>query len=161
MVPVEGGRSNSHGTDHRQPASERGCTMSTPGMPGHAAETGPAPGTGHDRPMQGRVARVAGASKGIGAATGEAFAAAGAAVVLAARDAAALESVARQIKARGGQAIAIPADVSDAGSVRDLVASTLDAYGRLDAAVNNATDGQRAAPLADIDPAEVDRGVAT
>ena len=112
-------------------------------------------------PMHGRVALVAGASKGIGAATAEAFADAGAAVVLAARDAAALETVAQQIKARGGQATAIPADVSDADSVRDLVASTLDAYGRLDAAFNNATDGPRPAPLADIDPAEFDRGIAT
>src|ERR1700734_945599 len=112
-------------------------------------------------PMHGRVALVAGASKGIGAATAAAFADAGAAVVLAARDAAALETVAQQIKARGGQATAIPADVSDDGSMRDLVASTLDAYGRLDAAFNNATDGPRPAPLADIDPAEFDRGIAT
>ncbi|HEY7918991.1 MAG TPA: SDR family oxidoreductase, partial [Streptosporangiaceae bacterium] len=42
-----------------------------------------------------------------------------------------------------------------------LVASTLDAYGRLDAAFNNATDGPLPAPLADIDPAEFDRGIAT
>jgi NAD(P)-dependent dehydrogenase (short-subunit alcohol dehydrogenase family) len=112
-------------------------------------------------PMHGRVALVAGASKGIGAATAAAFADAGAAVVLAARDAAALETVAQQIRARGGQAVAIPADVSDAGSVRNLVASTLDAYGRLDAAFNNATDGPLPAPLADIDPAEFDRGIAT
>ena len=111
-------------------------------------------------PMHGRVALVAGASKGIGAATAAAFADAGAAVVLAARDTVALETVAQQIKARGGQATAIPADVSDAGSMRDLVASTLDAYGRLDAAFNNATDGPRPAPLADIDPAEFDRGIA-
>ena len=117
------------------------------------------PGT--SSPMQGRVALVAGASKGIGAATAAAFADAGAAVVLAARDAAALETVAQQIRTRGGQAVAIPADVSDAGSVRNLVASTLDAYGRLDAAFNNATDGPLPAPLADIDPAEFDRGIAT
>ena len=45
--------------------------------------------------------------------------------------------------------------------MRDLVASTLDAYGRLDAAFNNATDGPLPAPLADIDPAEFDRGIAT
>jgi NAD(P)-dependent dehydrogenase (short-subunit alcohol dehydrogenase family) len=112
-------------------------------------------------PLHGRVALVAGASKGIGAATAAAFADAGAAVVLAARDAAALETVAEQIRARGGQATAIPADVSDDGSVRHLVASTLDAYGRLDAAFNNATAGPLPAPLADIDPAEFDRGIAT
>jgi NAD(P)-dependent dehydrogenase (short-subunit alcohol dehydrogenase family) len=135
--------------------------MSTPRMPGYAADTEPAPAGGHDRPMQGQVALVAGASKGIGAATAEAFAGAGAAVVLAARDAAALESVAQNIRARGGRATAIRADVSDADSVRALVESALDAYGRLDAAFNNATDGPMPAPLAEIDPAEFDRGIAT
>ena len=53
------------------------------------------------QPMSGRVALVAGASKGIGAATAEAFAAAGAAVVLAARDTTALKAVADGIQARG------------------------------------------------------------
>jgi len=135
--------------------------MSTPGTPGYAAQTAPPPAAGLDRPMQGRVALVAGASKGIGAATAEAFADAGAAVVLAARDAAALESVAQKIRARGGRATAIRADVSDADSVRSLVESALDTYGRLDAAFNNATDGPMPAPLAEIDPAEFDRGIAT
>jgi NAD(P)-dependent dehydrogenase (short-subunit alcohol dehydrogenase family) len=112
-------------------------------------------------PMQGRVALVAGASKGIGAATAEAFADAGASVVLAARDQAALEAVARRIEARGGQAIAVAADVADADSMRSLVEATLAAYGRLDAAFNNAAAGPRPAPLADIDPDEFDRGIAT
>ena len=135
--------------------------MSTPATPRHAAETAPAPAPGEDRLMQGRVALIAGASKGIGAATAEAFAAAGAAVVLAARDATALESVAEKIRACGGRATALRADVSDAGSVRALVESTLDTYGRLDAAFNNATDGPLPAPLADIDPGDFDRGIAT
>jgi NAD(P)-dependent dehydrogenase (short-subunit alcohol dehydrogenase family) len=135
--------------------------MDMPATPSTAAGTAPAPGPGDDRPMRGRVALIAGASKGIGAATAEAFAAAGAAVVLAARDAAALESVADRIRACGGQATAIRTDVSDAGSMRHLVESAVDAYGRLDAAFNNATDGPRPAPLADIDPEEFDRGIAT
>jgi NAD(P)-dependent dehydrogenase (short-subunit alcohol dehydrogenase family) len=130
-------------------------------MPGYAADAAPAPAAGGDRPMEGRVALIAGASKGIGAATAEAFADAGAAVVLAARDIAALESVAQKIRDRGGQATAIRADVSDAGSVSALVESTLDTYGRLDAAFNNATDGPMPAPLADIEPGEFDRGIAT
>ena len=112
-------------------------------------------------PMHGRVALVAGASRGIGAAAAEAFAAAGAAVVLAARDAAAIESVAQRIKAGGGQATAVRTDVTDADSVRGLVDAAISAYGRLDAAFNNATDGPRPAPLADIDAGEFDQGIAT
>jgi NAD(P)-dependent dehydrogenase (short-subunit alcohol dehydrogenase family) len=111
--------------------------------------------------MSGRVALVVGASKGIGAATAEAFAAAGAAVVLAARDTTALKAVADGIEARGGRALAVGADVTDAGSMRHLVEAALAAFGRLDAAFNNASAGPMPAPLADIDPDEFDLGIAT
>jgi NAD(P)-dependent dehydrogenase (short-subunit alcohol dehydrogenase family) len=114
-----------------------------------------------DLSFQGRVALVAGASRGIGAATAEAFAAAGAAVVLGARDAAALDSVARAIEASGGRAIAVRADVTDAASVRELVAAAIEGFGRLDVAFNNAAGGPPPTPLADIDPADFDRGIAT
>ena len=110
--------------------------------------------------MQGRVALVAGASKGIGAATAEAFAAAGASVVLASRDITALESVAKRITGRGGQAIAVRVDVSDEDSMRHLVDQAVQTYGRLDAAFNNAAGGPLPAPLADIDAGEFDRGIA-
>jgi len=70
--------------------------------------------------LAGRVAVVTGASRGIGAATAAAIAAAGAHVVLAARDAAALDGVARGIRDAGGQATAVPADVSQAGDVERL-----------------------------------------
>jgi len=111
--------------------------------------------------MSGRVALVAGASKGIGAATAEAFAAAGAAVVLAARDTTALKAIADGIEARGGRALAVGADVTDAGSMRHLVEAALSAFGRLDAAFNNASAGPMPAPLTDIDPDEFDLGIAT
>src|SRR5215471_4287891 len=113
------------------------------------------------QPMSGRVALVAGASKGIGAATAEAFAAAGAAVVLAARDITALTAVADGIQARGGRALAVGADVTDAASMRDVVEQAVTAFGRLDAAFNNASAGPLPAPLADIDPDEFDLGIAT
>jgi len=111
--------------------------------------------------LRGRVALVAGASRGIGAATAEAFAAAGAAVVLGARDLPALQAVVRRIEAGGGRALAVRADVSDVESMRGLVNQALTTYGRLDAAFNNAAAGPLPAPLAQIDPDEFDRGIAT
>jgi NAD(P)-dependent dehydrogenase (short-subunit alcohol dehydrogenase family) len=124
------------------------------------AEGQPASGA-EGQPLSGRVALVTGASKGIGAATAEAFAAAGAAVVLAARDAAALGAVADGIQARGGRALAVSTDVTDAGSVRHAVDQAVSAFGRLDFAFNNASAGPLPAPLADIDPDEFDLGIAT
>src|SRR5215831_13732236 len=114
-----------------------------------------------NQPMSGRVALVAGTSKGIGAATAEAFAAAGAAVVLAARDTTALAAVADGIQARGGRALAVGADVTDTGSMRHVVDQAMSVFGRLDAAFNNASAGPMPAPLADIDPDEFDLGIAT
>jgi NAD(P)-dependent dehydrogenase (short-subunit alcohol dehydrogenase family) len=109
----------------------------------------------------GKVALIAGASRGIGAVTARAFARAGASVVLAARDARALDSLVESIRATGGQALAVPTDVGDAASVEQLVHQTVSTFGRLDAAFNNATDGPLPAPLADIDPADFDRGIRT
>src|SRR5690348_1715397 len=113
------------------------------------------------QPMQGRVALVAGASRGIGAVTALAFAAAGASVVLGSRDIGALESVARDIEADGGRAIAVQSDVTDVDSMHNLASQAVAAYGRLDYAFNNAAGGPMPAPLADLDPAEFDLGIAT
>ena len=87
------------------------------------------------------MAIVTGASPSIGAEAARAFAAAGAAVALAARTADALESVAQDIVAAGGQAIAVTFDVTDAEAVEQLVARTVQTFGRLDAVLNNAGGG--------------------
>ena len=70
--------------------------------------------------LNGRVAVVTGASRGIGAATAEAIAAAGAHVVLAARDHEALEGVLRRIRDAGGEGTAVATDVSSAAAVERL-----------------------------------------
>jgi NAD(P)-dependent dehydrogenase (short-subunit alcohol dehydrogenase family) len=109
----------------------------------------------------GKVVLVAGASRGIGAVTANAFARAGATVVLAARDKQAPESIAAGIRGVGRDALAILCDVGEATSVEHLVGQTMSTFGRLDAAFNNATDGPMPTPLADIDPADFDRGIRT
>jgi NAD(P)-dependent dehydrogenase (short-subunit alcohol dehydrogenase family) len=107
--------------------------------------------------LNGKVAIVTGASRGIGAAVARAFAESGAAVALAARTAGALESVAQGIVARGGQAVAVPTDVTDAEAVERLVDATIERFGRLDVAVNNAGGGiSRKAPLADVPTEDLD-----
>ena len=84
--------------------------------------------------LAGRLAVVTGASRGIGAATAAAVAAAGAHVVLAARDQQALDGVARRIKDAGGQATPVPTDVSDEAAVERLFAEVT-AVGQLGALV--------------------------
>ena len=111
------------------------------------------------RPFAGKVALVAGASRGIGAATARAFADAGAAVVLGARDERALGEVAAGIRDKGGQALTVGTDVTDPAAVERLVARGVDTYGRLDAAFNNAANGPPPTPLADLEPADFDRAI--
>ncbi|WP_020666022.1 SDR family NAD(P)-dependent oxidoreductase [Amycolatopsis nigrescens] len=113
------------------------------------------------RPLTGRVAIVTGASRDIGAATAKAFGQAGATVVLAARGEQQLAAVTEEITAAGGRALAVPTDVADPASVRRLVEQTLGAYGRLDAAVNNAAAARhRPTPLAELSIEEYDEAVA-
>jgi NADP-dependent 3-hydroxy acid dehydrogenase YdfG len=89
--------------------------------------------------MNDRVALITGASSGIGRATAEAFAVKGARVVLAARRQDELASLVTEIEARGGKATAIKTDVSAAKDVERMVAHAIEAFGRLDYAVNNAS----------------------
>lgn len=101
------------------------------------------------RKLEGKVAIITGASRGIGAAAAKRFAAEGACVVLAARDEQALTALAKEIVADGGTALTAPTDVSDAGEVERLVQRTLETYGHLDAAFNNAGINTRMQPLVD------------
>jgi NAD(P)-dependent dehydrogenase (short-subunit alcohol dehydrogenase family) len=112
--------------------------------------------------LVGRVAIVTGASRGIGAATAHAFARAGAAVVLAARNEERLEAVASEIAAAGGTALSIPTDITDATSVEKLVERTVGEFGRLDIAFNNAAGGGHPpTPIVDVSIEDFDEGVAT
>jgi NAD(P)-dependent dehydrogenase (short-subunit alcohol dehydrogenase family) len=89
-------------------------------------------------PLSGKVVLVTGASSGIGKAAAQRLAGYGARVVLAARTAAALEELSALIAARGGQALAVPTDVSDAGQCQRAVSAAVERFGGLDILVNSA-----------------------
>jgi NAD(P)-dependent dehydrogenase (short-subunit alcohol dehydrogenase family) len=95
---------------------------------------------------QRRVALVTGASSGIGRATAEVFVARGYATALIDRDADEGRLVETQLR-KSGECLFIQCDVTDDGAVRDAVARTVSAYGRLDAAFNApASTARRASP---------------
>jgi len=110
--------------------------------------------------LQGRVAIVTGAAQGIGARYAGALAAEGAALVCA--DVIDAEPVAAQIRAAGGRALALRADVSSAESVRQMAAASVEAFGRIDVLVNNAGLFANLAmkPFEQIEAAEWDRVMA-
>jgi NAD(P)-dependent dehydrogenase (short-subunit alcohol dehydrogenase family) len=112
-------------------------------QPGHKAVP-------KSRLLQDKVVLVTGASRGIGAAAARTFSAEGATIVIAARNADAIEKLAETIAERGGTALAVPADVADPTAVERLVQATLERYGRLNAAFNNAGGGPMPRPLAEI-----------
>ena len=88
--------------------------------------------------MTGRVAMITGANKGLGRTLAERFAAAGAAVAVAGRDASACRLAADELVAAGHAAVAIEADLHDSAQIRAAVAATVATLGRLDILVNNA-----------------------
>lgn len=90
------------------------------------------------KPLAEQVMVVTGASSGIGLATAEAAAKKGAKVVLAARSDETLDQVVARITAAGGQAVAVPCDVTDRAQVDALAAEAVRRFGRIDTWVNNA-----------------------
>jgi len=88
--------------------------------------------------LKDRVALVTGASQGIGRATSLALAAAGARVIVAARNREKLAAVVQEIEAAGGQALAVGMDVADAEQVKAGFRQGVERFGRLDILVNNA-----------------------
>lgn len=88
--------------------------------------------------MKGRRIILTGASEGIGRALALELAARGARLALAARDRDRLESLAQECRTRGGDALAVPTDVTNAQDLEWLVAETLKAYGGIDIVIHNA-----------------------
>lgn len=105
----------------------------------------------------GQVALVTGAAMGMGLATAQAFAEAGAAVTLADIDEAALQQAVDGIRSAGGKAIPVLCDVSDEAQVAAMVEQTVAEFGRLDAAFNNAGIQIPAADFEDVSAESFDR----
>jgi NAD(P)-dependent dehydrogenase (short-subunit alcohol dehydrogenase family) len=109
------------------------------------------------KPLSGKLALVTGASRGIGAATAEALAAAGAHVILVARTAKALEEIEERIHEAGGSATIAPLDLTDGESIGKLAVAVAERWEKLDALVLNAAVLGSLTPVQDIDPKEYSR----
>jgi NAD(P)-dependent dehydrogenase (short-subunit alcohol dehydrogenase family) len=110
--------------------------------------------------FENKVALVTGAGSGMGLATAEAFAAEGAAVVLADVNEASVHEAAEQLIGAGHKAIAARCDVADDAQVKAMVEQTVSTFGRLDAAYNNAGVQSPVAETADASDEDFDRVIA-
>src|SRR5579884_710976 len=104
--------------------------------------------------LQDKIAVVTGGGRGIGQAIALAFAREGAHLVLASRTQEALEETRSMIEALGRKALAVPTDIRQEESVRQLAEQTLQAFGRVDILVNNSGTIGPTAPLWEISLAE-------
>lgn len=104
------------------------------------------------KPLEGRVALVTGASRGIGQAAARALAAGGAHVILVARTVGGLEDVDDEIQKAGGSATLVPLDLKDFAALDRLGASIYERWGRLDAFLGNAGVLGAVTPLAHLEP---------
>ncbi|WP_037502046.1 SDR family NAD(P)-dependent oxidoreductase [Sphingomonas jaspsi] len=109
------------------------------------------------KPLQGKLALVTGASRGIGAATAEALAAQGAHVILVARTAQSLEQVEDRIHEAGGTATIAPMDISERDNVAKLAEAIGGRWGSLDILILNAAMLGSLSPVEHLDAKELDR----
>jgi len=109
------------------------------------------------KPFSGKLALVTGASRGIGAATAEALAAAGAHVILVARTGSALEEIEERIHGAGGSATIAPLDLTDGESIGKLATAVGERWTSLEVLVLNAAMLGSLTPVQDIDPKEYSR----
>jgi NAD(P)-dependent dehydrogenase (short-subunit alcohol dehydrogenase family) len=109
------------------------------------------------KPLSGKLALVTGASRGIGAATAEALASAGAHAILVARTSSALEDVEQRIHEAGGSATIAPLDLTDGEAIGKLAGAVAERWQKLDVLVLNAAMLGSLGPVQDIDPKEYSR----
>ena len=109
------------------------------------------------KPFENKLALVTGASRGIGAATAEALAAAGAHVILTARTTQSLEQVEERIHEAGGNATIAPMDLTDSDNIKKLAQAVAERWGSLDILVLNAAMLGSLSPVEHLDPKELER----
>lgn len=103
--------------------------------------------------LEGRIALITGASRGIGAAVAKRFAAEGAHLILTARTVGGLEEVDDAVKAAGGQATLVPADLTEMDKIDQIGGALNQRFGRLDILVGNAATLGILSPVAHVAPA--------
>ena len=107
--------------------------------------------------LEGKVALITGASKGIGLAIAEIYAEAGAKVVVSSRKLEAVETVATGIRNKGHQAVAIACNMGDLSDINRLAEETLKHYGTIDIVVNNAAANPVFGPVVETSSAAFDK----
>ena len=113
------------------------------------------------KPFEGQLALVTGASRGIGAATAEALAAAGAHVLLTGRDTKALEAIEERIFAAGGAATIAPLDLTESDAIARLATAIAGRWEALDILVINAAILPQLSSVADIDQKSFNKALTT